>query len=375
MSLSRRDFLKQALAGGAAAAGMGLISAPAAKAAFTHLAADRKLKILFLGGTAFLGPHTVKYALSRGHQVTLFNRGHTNAQLFPDLEKIIGDRKEGHEGLRGRDWDVVIDTCGYVPRIVGDSARLLADHCRQYIFISSVSVYADFKQQGIDESYPVGTIDDETTEEVTGETYGPLKALCEQAAEKAMPGRVCNIRPGLIVGPRDRTDRFTYWPVRVQRGGEVLAPGDGSSGIQFIDVRDLGQFIVHCAEINTNGVFNACSPGGEMTMRELLTKCKRVSASDATFTWVDNDFLTAKEVQPWSDMPVWVPAEGDEAGFSTISSRKAFSKGMLNRPVTETIRDTLDWWANQPSTRTAKLRAGLTSEREVEILAAWHAKE
>jgi nucleoside-diphosphate-sugar epimerase len=373
MTLSRRDFMKHTLIGGAVA-GLGGLTATNAGAAFTQLKSDKKLRILILGGTAFLGPHTVKYALSRGHEVTLFNRGRTNAHLFPDLEKLVGDRKDNLEALKGRDWDVVIDTSGYYPRVVRDSAGLLADHCKQYIFISSVSVYADFKKEGIDEDYPVGTIEDETTEQITGETYGPLKALCEQAAEKAMPGRACNIRPGLIVGPMDRSDRFTYWPVRVQKGGEVLAPGTGATRIQVIDVRDLAEFIIRCAEHKTNGVFNADSPAGEMTMKEMLLACRKISASDARFTWADAKFLEEQEVAAWSDMPVWVPEGGEESGFGMISTERARKAGLTHRPISETIRDTLDWWANQPEERTAKLRAGLTPEREAEVLKAWHAK-
>ena len=372
MSLNRRDFMKHALVGGALA-GLGGLGVPASQAAFTNLKSDKKLKILILGGTAFLGPHTVKYALSRGHEITLFNRGRTNPHLFPDLEKIKGDRSEGHQALAGRDWDVVIDNSGYVPRVVGDSAKLLKGHCRQYIFISSISVYSEFKTIGIDEDSPVGTIEDETTEQITGVTYGPLKALCEQAAEKAMPGDVCNIRPGLIVGPMDRSDRFTYWPVRVKRGGEVLAPGDGKTKVQMIDVRDLAEFIIRCAERNTTGVYNADSPAGEMTMGEMLEKCRRVSASDARFTWADAEFLAEQEVAPWSDMPVWMPDDDDYAGFGQVSSRRALKKGLTCRPITETIRDTLDWWDGQPEERTAKLRSGLDPEREAEVLKVWHA--
>ena len=371
MTLTRRDFMKVTAVGGAAA----LLPGSAA-AAFTHLKSQRQLKLLILGGTGFLGPAIVHCARRRGHEVTLFNRGRTNPDLFADLEKIQGDRNDvaSLDALEGRDWDACIDTSGYVPRIVGESASLLADHVRQYVFISSISVYADFSQRGLNEDSPVGTLEDETVEEITGQTYGPLKALCEQAAERALPGRACNIRPGLIVGPMDRSDRFTYWPVRIQRGGEVLAPDSPDTPTQVIDVNDLGEFIVHCVEKGTNGVFNATSPAGELTMGELLAACQAVSGSDATLTWADTAFLAEHDVAPWSDMPVWVPLDGEDAGHPFVNVDRALAAGLTFRPIRETVRDTLDWWANEPhSRRKQPLRAGLSPEREAEVLAAWHA--
>ena len=370
MTWTRRDFIKAAAATGALTLLPG-----AAGAAITHLKSKHPLKILILGGTAFLGPAIVKYARSRGHEITLFNRGRTNPHLFPDIEKIKGDRKEisSLDVLKGRDWDVCIDTSGYVPRIVGESASLLADHVKQYIFISSISVYADFSKPGNNEDSPVGKLDDETTEDITGLTYGPLKALCEQAAEKALPGRTCNVRPGLIVGPMDRSDRFTYWPVRVQKGGEVLAPGTPDTPTQVIDVRDQAEFIVHCAENDTNGVFNTTSPPNELTMGEVLATCKQVAGSDATFTWADGAFLAEHEIAPWSDMPVWVPLDGSDGGHPFMNIDRALKAGLTFRPVSETVRDTLDWWANEPEERRNKpMRSGITAEREAEVLAAWH---
>ncbi len=369
MSLTRRDFIKGTLATGIMAHSAGL---PALGAEEAGSGAGRSLRILILGGTGFLGPHTVNAALGRGHEITLFNRGKTNPHLFPQLEKLKGDRTKDLSPLAGREWDAVIDTSGYVPRVVSMSARLLADAVQQYVFISSISVYRDFSRPGMDETTPVGTLEDETVEAITNETYGPLKALSEQAAEQAMPGRVTTIRPGLIVGPRDRSDRFTYWPVRVARGGEVLAPGTPGHFVQFIDVRDLGAWIVLCIESGTTGTFNADKPPAAYTMGKLLSTCRDVTGSDASFTWVDADFLDSQDVAPWSDMPVWLPATGENAGFGRIATARAAAAGLTHRPPAVTIRDTLEWFETLPDERRSQLRAGIGPEREQEVLAAWH---
>ncbi len=366
MSWTRREFLRNAAIGGALV-GSGALGGCARKAD-----GGRKLKLLILGGTGFLGPHTVRAALARGHEMTLFNRGRTNPHLFPDLEKLRGDRDGDLAALEGREWDAVIDTSGYVPRVVKMSADLLAPRVSQYVFISSISVYGNLTEPGADETTPVDTIEDETVEEITGSTYGALKALCEQAVEGSMPGRTTNIRPGLIVGPGDRTDRFTYWPVRVARGGEVLAPGDGRDYSQFIDVRDLAEWIIHCIERRITGVYNADSPAASLTIAELLETCRKVSGSDAEFTWADEEFLTEQGVNAWSDMPVW--AGSGESGWGHVRTTRARENGLGRRPVSETVRDTLDWFRTQPEERRAKLRSGLTVEREAEVLAAWHAR-
>ena len=382
MTLTRRDFIKTTALAGVTAVAAGTALRPgAAQADFANLRSKRRLKILILGGTAFLGPAVVNEARLRGHEVTLFNRGRTNADLFPDIERLKGDRDGDLASLAGRQWDVCLDDSGYIPHMVEDSAQLLAPNVAQYIFISSISVYKDFTVKGINEMSPVGTLSDEaiaaakTQKDITGENYGPLKALCEQAAEKACPGRTCVIRPGLIVGPMDRSDRFTYWPVRVARGGEVLAPGTSGDFTQVMDVRDLAAFVVLCMEQKTVGTFNATSAPGELTMGELLDACKRVSASDATFTWADAKWLEAKEVQAWSDMPVWVPLEGDSAGHPFVDVSRAVKVGLVFRPISETVRGTLDWWATEPQERRdAPMKAGITAEREAALLAAWHAE-
>src|SRR4051812_22147676 len=282
------------------------------------------MKILILGGTGFLGPQIVDAALARKHTPTLFNRGKTNPGLFPDLEKLQGDRDpnkgEGLKALEGKEWDAVVDTSGYVPRIVKASAELLAKKVKQYVFISTVSVYSDFSKPGVDENSPVGKVADPTDEKATNEAYGPLKALCEQAAEAAMPGHVTNIRPGLIVGPGDPTDRFTYWPVRISKGGDVLAPGSGEDPAQVIDVRDLAAWAITAVERRHVGVFNAVGPARKMTMREMLEGCRQGTGSDARLVWADPAFLEKHEIGAWMDMPVWT---GSDAGMASISNARA----------------------------------------------------
>lgn len=367
---TRRTFLHSSAL---AAAGLtaGIVPGVSAMMRVDDNKAAKKQRILILGGTGFLGPAIVEHALARGHEVTLFNRGRTRPEMFAHLEQLRGDRDGDLEALKGRKWDVVIDTSGYLPRIVRDSATLLADNVRQYIFISSVSVYASNAAPGADEDAPVGTLDDPTVEQVTGETFGPLKALCEQAAEAAMPGRVTNIRPGLIVGKLDGTDRFTYWPVRIDRGGDVLCPGDGSDPVQFINVMDLGKWIVHVAEKNITGVFNALGPEGGMPMRKLLETCQDVSDNASNLVWVDVDFLDQHQVQPWSDMPAWVPTREGTGGFGRRSCARAVAAGLTFRPVRETCAETLAWFKTLPEERQQRLRAGISAEREAEVLAAW----
>jgi 2'-hydroxyisoflavone reductase len=326
------------------------------------------MKILIIGGTRFLGRHLVHSANGRGHQVTLFNRGLTNPDVFPQVETILGDREKDLAELLGHEWEAVIDTCGYVPRIVRLSAQSLEGSVSHYVFISSISAYAGFSKVGIDESDPVGKMEDETVEEITGETYGPLKALCERAVQETYRERSLIIRPGLIVGPYDPTDRFTYWPVRVARGGAVLAPEEPAAPVQIIDARDLSDFIIKLIEENASGIFNATGPDYELTMGAMLETCKQISNSDADFKWASVEFLARHEVAPWSDMPVWIPNTEEDAGFSRVDISKAIKAGLKFRPLEETVRDTLEWVATRPSDR--EWRAGLSAEKEEKVLAA-----
>ncbi len=327
------------------------------------------MRLLILGGTVFLGRHLVDAALERGHTVTLFNRGQHNVDLFPSVEKLRGNRDGALDALRGRSWDAVIDTCGYFPRIVRASAEMLKQAVDHYTFISTVSVYAEVKQASIDENAPVATLEDESVEQITEESYGALKALCEQAVEHAVPGRALVIRPGLIVGPHDPTDRFTYWPNRIARGGEVLAPGNATSRVQFIDVRDLAKWTVQMVEAKGTGLFNATGPAHALTMEQMLDACRKVSRNDAHLTWIEEKFLLDAGVEPWIEMPLWVPEKEDAFGFMQIHCARAIAAGLAFRPLPDTIRDTLAWDAARSPTH--EWRAGIKADREAELLDAW----
>jgi 2'-hydroxyisoflavone reductase len=321
-----------------------------------------------IGGTRFLGRHLVESALARLHDVTLFNRGKSNPDLFPQVETIRGDREKDINKLEGRIWDAVIDVAGYVPRIVRLSAEVLKENAGRYVFISSISVYDNFRKVGLNESYPVGKLADETIEEITGETYGPLKALCEQVVHDLYAERALIVRPGLIVGPHDPTDRFTYWPVRVARGGDVLAPQKPEAAVQIIDVRDLSEFIVKLIQDHASGVYNTTGPDYELTIGRLLEVSKQVSGSDANFRWAPAEFLKEQNVAEWSDMPVWLPDIVENQGFSRVDVSKAIAAGLKFRPLEETVRDTLAWVRTRPVDH--EWRAGLTPEREAEVLVA-----
>jgi len=347
-----------------------LASAKAAKAPKAQRAA-KPLRILLLGGTGFLGPHLVENARARGHTVTLFNRGKTHPELFPDVEKLRGDRNGQLDALRGRSWDAAIDTSGYVPRIVKLSAELLSKQVEQYVFISSISVYPDDVKPGADENTPVQQLTQPGSEEVR-KHYGALKALCEEAADAAMPGRTTNVRPGLIVGPGDPTDRYTYWPVRIDRGGEALAPGTPDDPVQYVDARDLAAWIVQTAERGAVGVFNATGPERPLGMAAMLASCTKAAPKPASLTWVPEKFLEEHKVSPWEDMPVWT---GSLGGFSRIDCRKAIRAGLRFRSADETARDTLAFWKTLPDDRRKKLRAGISPEREQEVLAAWKSRK
>jgi 2'-hydroxyisoflavone reductase len=379
---TRRTFLR-ALFGGAAAASFApaagaeppaqdddLASAKAAQGKKAPRA-EKPLRMLILGGTGFLGPHLVESARARGHTLTLFNRGKTHPELFPEVEKLRGDRNGQLRALEGRRWDAVIDTSGYVPRLVKMSAALLAPAVKQYVFISSISVFPDDVKPGADESTPVQKLTEPGSEEVR-KHYGALKALCEQAAEAAMPGRTTNIRPGLIVGPGDPTDRYTYWPVRIDRGGEALAPGSPDDPVQYVDARDLAVWIVGAIERGTVGAYNATGPERPLGIGAMLASCKKAAREPASLTWVAEQFLEERKVSAWDDLPVWT---GSSGGFSRIDCAKAIRAGLKFRSADETARDTLAWWKTLPEDRRKKLRAGLSREREQEVLAAWRSRK
>jgi 2'-hydroxyisoflavone reductase len=357
MQTGRRSFLRAGLSA------LALAAAPR-----SARPAARGKRLLVLGGTKFLGPALVEAARARGHAVTLFNRGKTRPDLFPDVEKLRGDRDGKLDALRGRRWDAVLDTSGYVPRVVRMSAELLAPAVQRYLFVSSISVYPEDVKAGSDESAPVVPLEDPASEDVRKD-YGALKAASERAAEAAMPGRVAAIRPGLIVGPEDPTDRFTYWPVRLDRGGEVLAPGDGSDPVQVIDVRDLAAWMILLAERGDTGTYNAVGPAERLTTRAMLDGVRGAVGSRASLVWVPHPFLKERGVSPWSDLPAWVPAS--EGGFGFLSNARATAKGLRFRPLAATAKDTLAWWKAQGENAGGKLRAGLSPEREREVLAAW----
>jgi 2'-hydroxyisoflavone reductase len=325
--------------------------------------------ILILGGTHFLGPPIVETARAHGHTLTLFNRGKTNPHLFPDVEQLHGDRAGDLAALQGRRWDAVIDTSGQIPRHVQRSATVLRE-AAQYVFVSSISAYQPISRPGADESAPLVPFSD--LDDTRPENYGGHKALCERVAEEAMPGRVTIVRPTLIVGPGDDTDRFTYWPLRLARGGEVLAPGAPGDPTQIIDVRDLAEWIVLVVEKGHKGVFNALGPRERLGVEAMLGACAQAAGGSPTLTWVDAKFLEQQGVSAWTDMPAWVPPAGEEGGLLQLSNARAVASGLRFRPIVDTARDTLAWFHGLPEARQAKLRAGITPEREAAVLAAWH---
>jgi 2'-hydroxyisoflavone reductase len=369
MLTTRRQFIK-----------VSATSAFALSARATSLLGEKTVKplrILVLGGTGFIGPYQVRYALNRDHKVTTFNRGKTHPGELPaEVEQLIGDRNGQLDALKNRQWDVVIDNPTRLPVWVRDAAQVLKGKVDRYVFVSTMSVYADPPSGGADENSPLLRYDGadpykETLEAMKAsgfKTYGPLKALCEKEAEKWFPGKTLTIRPGLIVGPRDETDRFTYWPVRINRGAEVLAPGNPSDPVQFIDARDLAEWTIRMVENREAGIYNATGPATPLGIGGMLEEIKTADKSNATFTWVNEEFLTQQKVRPWSDMPVWT---GKESGFARANIGRALKKGLTFRPLGKTAHDTLTWFKSLPPDRQSKLGAGLTAEREAQVLAAW----
>jgi 2'-hydroxyisoflavone reductase len=325
------------------------------------------VRVLVLGGTLFLGRHVVEAALARGDDVTLFNRGQTGPDLFPDLEHLRGDRETGDlDALCGREWDAVVDTSARVPRWVRDTARLAAETSAHYTFVSSISVYQDLSAPGVREDAPVHTLEDETVEEIVdSETYGALKALCECELEEELPGGGLSVRAGLIVGPYDNTGRFTYWVHRIARGGEVLAPEPRDQPVQFVHARDLADWILAAAERRLAGTFNATGPETPLTLEELLEACSELARAAVTLRWVDERFLVEQGVEEWSDLPLWVAPgmKKENAGLMSVDVSRALREGLRFRPLRTTLHDTLAGAEQTPG-------AGLTPEREQELLAA-----
>jgi 2'-hydroxyisoflavone reductase len=369
MNKDRRRFLKSSLLGGAAVVA-GCVPEADTRADKAS-EPSRPLKILILGGTGFIGPHMVREALRRGHDVSLFNRGRTNSALFPDLKLYKGDRNNGLHSLEGGDWDVVVDNSGYVPRHVKDSARLLSSVVSHYVYVSTISVYAVSPAPIIEES-PLATMEDETVEEVTNDTYGPMKALCEQRVTAELGAdRTTILRPTYICGPGDRTDRYTYWPVRTMRGGEMLWPGAPQNDIQIIDVRDFANFTVDCLERKISGIFNTVTPLRSFKMGDLLEDSLAVTDADTTPVWVDKNFITENKVAEGGALPIWEHPDGEYAQLTQVDGSRAAAAGLKNRPTRETARDTISWWKTLPPDRREKLRAGLSAEKEAEFLELW----
>ena len=384
MTTSRRDFLRTSAAAGGA---LGLAIIPSAASALASETpspaapgrARRALRMLILGGTGFTGPAQVEYAVARGHQVTVFNRGRTNPGILDKLkvEELTGDRNGDMSALRGRQWDVVIDNPTMLPRWVRTAGEILKNNTQHYIFISTISVYADTSKSGMDESTALLQLRDPASE--NPQDYGALKAASEAEAERQYPGKTTIIRPGLIVGPGDNSDRFTYWPVRIDQGGEVLAPGDGTDPVQIIDARDIAEWTVRMAEQKAFGIYNATGPASELSMAEMLYGIRAVTSAPVKFTWVPADFLASQNVRGWSNMPVWVAPRPESAGFSAVSIAKALEKGLTFRPLAVTAKDTIEWHKQRPEAARTRQQThpnapGLRPEREQAVLAAWKAK-
>jgi 2'-hydroxyisoflavone reductase len=326
------------------------------------------LKILILGGTNFLGPHLVEELQERGHEVSLFNRGTQDPSLFSYVEMLRGDRDGNLDALKNRWWDAIIDTSGHLPRIVEASSQILSTHTNHYTFISTIGVYDDFHSSPIDENYPLAQLEDKTIEEINDNTYGGLKAACEKVVAQYFSDRFLVIRPGLIVGPRDPTHRFSYWPLRIAEGGEVLAPVSPELPLQFIDVRDLAKWVVSMVEKRATGVYNATGPALPLKFEELLTTCSHVCNNPVTLTWVSEDFLNLHDVQDWTELPLWFSTNRNRPGFYHIDVRKAIQAGLTFRPLSETILATLDWDRKHPS------QVGLDRTKEQALLKKWNAK-
>ena len=361
---TRREFIGHAgIAAGAAALGLGS-SQPAA----ARPSRQQGMTILILGGTGFIGPHVVRHALARGHQITLFNRGRTNTHLFPEVEKLVGDRNTDLTALEARRWDAVIDNSGYTPHQVGLSVDLLKDATDQYLFTSTRAVYTDFTAEVMDEDAPIGPGD---LPESEWTAYGPAKVLAERAVGEGFGARTLIVRPPVIVGPGDRSDRFTYWPDRIDAGGEVLVQGDPTDPVQFIDVRDLSEFYINLLEQQTAGIFNSVGPGAPLSSAELVYGIRAITAAPVSFTWVDWDFLAERGQMPQRQLPFWQPPAGNYLNYGRIDSSRGIAAGLTFRPLAVIAQDTLEWHRSREAGGEYPLRTGLDRATEARLLAEW----
>jgi 2'-hydroxyisoflavone reductase len=327
------------------------------------------VRVLILGGTKFLGIHLTHELRARGHDITHFNRGVTRSDPVDGVRTYRGDRSTDLSALEAERFDAVVDTSGYVPHVVERSARFFSDRANRYVFVSTISVY-DEKLAKIDEDSPrIPLPDDAARDVMTPETYGPLKALCEDKVTGALADRATIVRPGLIVGPDDPTDRFTYWPLRFERGGDVLAPGTPHRTVQFIDVRDLAGLIATLIGRDASGDYNAVTPPNAITMGDVMNACANASRAPSSVIWVDDEFLLHREVEPWMGLPLWIPPALGMPGFYNVGADRSIAAGMSFTPLAKTVADTLAWAKTLPSDRVP--RAGITAEREAELLAAF----
>ena len=353
---NRREFI--AATAGVAALGL-LGNAP------SNGQASGGLNILVLGGTGFIGPHFVRHALARGHKITLFNRGRTNTHLFPEAEKLVGDRNDNLTALEGRRWDAVLDNSGYTPLQVQQSVDLLKNNCDQYLFTSTRAVYTDFTHKVMDEDAPVGP---HGIPESEWSGYGPNKVLAERIVQAGFGARTLITRPPVIVGPGDRTDRFTYWVDRLDDGGEVLVQGHADDPIQFIEVRDLSEFYVHLLENGTTGIYNTEGPQAELTTAGLVHGIRAITSSVSNLHWVPWDFLVEQGEVPQDTLVFWNRPKGRYLNYGRMVNTRAIAKGLRFRPLATIAQDTLAWHRTRPAADQTPLRAGLTRDREQELL-------